>query len=232
MTPFINRRDAGRQLGLCLLDYAPNKVAVPVIVLALPRGGVPVAIEVARALQAPLDVFIVRKIGVPSHPELAMGAIASGGVIVKNYDLMRQMGIDERSFARVAQLERAELERREISYRGGRERLAVEGRICLIVDDGIATGASMQAAAIAVRKQNPNRIVVAAPVGAEAVHQNFQHTADEVVTVYTPREFSSVGLWYEDFSQTSDEEVRELLEASRSPSNWFKPDGNAPPAFH
>lgn len=226
MNPFKDRRDAGRQLALRLMGYRNSSNPTDVVVLGLPRGGVPVAFEVARALNAHLDVFVVRKIGVPVQPELAMGAIASGGVIVKNYEVMRYMHIDERTFERVAETERGELQRREKAYRDGEHPISLSGKTCIIVDDGIATGASMQAAVAAVRAQRPRAIVVATPVAAPNVPLNFSSVADAVVCVHLPGDFSSVGLWYEDFSQTTDEEVKELLKESRSPAQpWLPSDG-------
>jgi predicted phosphoribosyltransferase len=182
-----------------------------VIVLALPRGGVPVAYEVARALRAPLDVFIVRKLGLPGQEELAMGAVASGGVRVLNEPLVRVLGITDRVIDGVASRERQELARREQLYRGDRPPLDVRGRIVILVDDGLATGATMHAAVAALRRQQPARIVVAVPVAAPETCERLRLVADDVLCLTTPAEFQSVGIWYDDFAQTSDDEVRSLL---------------------
>jgi putative phosphoribosyl transferase len=182
-----------------------------VIVLALPRGGVPVGYEVAKALDAPLDVFVVRKVGVPGHEELAMGAIASGGVLVVDEGLMSRLGIGEEQVKQAVAAELRELERREAVYRGDRPPPALEGKVVILVDDGLATGATMRAAALAVRKLNPARLVVAVPVAAVETCEQFEDVVDEVICGATPRPFYAVGLWYDDFSPTSDEEVRELL---------------------
>lgn len=189
-----------------------------VLVLGLPRGGVPVAFEVAQALDVQLDVFVVRKLGVPGHEELAMGAIASGGVRVLNDEVVRELEIDEASIARAAAAEGAELERREHAYRGERGPVEVGGRTVILVDDGLATGSTMHAAALAVRRQDPSRIVVAVPVAAEHSCEEFRAEVDETVCVATPDAFMAVGLWYDDFAPTSDDEVRELLEAAGDPS--------------
>ncbi len=205
---FADRADAGRQLADRLADYADDK---HVLVLALPRGGVPVAAEVAHALHAPLDLFLVRKLGVPGHEELAMGAIASGGVRVLNEDVVSALQIPHDVIDAVAEQEQRELERRERAYRGDRPPVQVRGRTVILVDDGLATGSSMRAAVAALRQQGPARIVVAVPVGAPETCHDLGHEADAVVCVQTPEPFYAVGLWYEDFAQTTDEEVRELL---------------------
>src|SRR5947207_3048537 len=205
---FHDRRDAGRQLAAELSAYGGR---ADVVVLALPRGGVPVAYEVAKALGAPLDVFLVRKIGVPGHEELAMGAIASGGVRVVNEDVVRELGIPKSLFDAVATEELQELERRERAYRDDRPPPDVRGKTVILVDDGLATGSSMRAAIAALRRLGPAKIVVAVPVGAPEVCAEFQDVADDAVCAQTPMAFRAVGLWYEDFSQTTDEEVRELL---------------------
>jgi predicted phosphoribosyltransferase len=212
--PFINRSEAGRVLADRLRKYSgvPN-----VLVLALPRGGVPVAYEVALVLKAPLDVFLVRKLGVPGHEELAMGAIASGGVRVLNPDAVNGLQISDDVIEAVAEKEQRELERREQLYRGDRPALDAEGRIAILVDDGLATGSTMRAAAAALRLQNPARIIVAVPVAAEETCNDLRNEVDEVVCAITPDSFLAVGLWYEDFSQTSDEEVRALLERTTQP---------------
>lgn len=213
---FRDRQHAGRVLAEWLEGYAGRE---DVLVLGLPRGGVPVAFEVARELDVQLDVFVVRKLGVPGHEELAMGAIASGGVRVLNDDVVRELEIDEASIARAAAAESAELERREHAYRGERGPVEVGGRTVILVDDGLATGATMHAAALAVRGQHPARIVVAVPVAAERTCDEFRSEVDETVCVLTPDAFMAVGLWYEDFAPTSDDEVRELLkDAASKPS--------------
>ena len=185
-----------------------------VIVLALPRGGVPVAAEVAKELAAPLDVFVVRKLGVPGHEELAMGAIASGGVLVLDDGVLRWLGISEEQVQRALTRELDELRRREAAYRNGRPLPDLKGKTVILVDDGLATGASMQAAARAVRRHQPARVVIAVPVASRATCDQFRDDVDEVVCAVTPEPFYAVGNWYEDFSQTSDEEVRELLDAN------------------
>jgi len=205
---YRNRAEAGRYLATRLQEYAGRP---DVIVLALPRGGVPVAYEVAAALHVPLDVFIVRKLGLPSHPELAMGAIASGGVRIVDEAAVRRFGVTEQQLAAVAAAEERELERRERRYRDGLPSPDVAGRTVILVDDGLATGATMAAAATAVRAQGPARLVVAVPVAAAETCEAFEGLADEVVCAATPEPFYAVGLWYEDFSQTSDDEVRDLL---------------------
>jgi predicted phosphoribosyltransferase len=209
---FRDRTDAGRRLAARLGEYAGR---TGVLVLALPRGGVPVAFEVARSLRAPLDVFLVRKLGVPGHEELAMGAIATGGVRVVNQAVVRELGIDGGAFEEVAGRERAELERRERAYRGGRAAPEVRGRTVILVDDGLATGSTMRAAAVALRRREPERLVVAAPVAAREACEELRAEAEEVVCAETPEPFHGVGRWYEDFSQTTDEEVRELLAKAR-----------------
>jgi putative phosphoribosyl transferase len=209
---FRDRSEAGRVLARLLKPYADQP---GLIVLALPRGGVPVAFEVARALHAPLDVFVVRKLGVPGHEEYAMGAIASGGVRVLNDDVVDYLGIHEDAVEDVARAEQAELQRRERLYRGDRPAPPVEGRTVILVDDGLATGSTMRAAVRALRLQSPARLVVAVPVAAEDTCVALRSEADEVVCARTPEPFRAVGLWYDDFSQTGDDEVRDLLEAAR-----------------
>ena len=181
------------------------------LVLALPRGGVPVAFEVARALRAPLDIFLVRKLGVPGQEELAMGAIASGGVRVVNEDVVRHLGITPEVIDAVAAREQGELERRERAYRDERPAPDVRGRTVILVDDGLATGSTMRAAALALRQQGPARVVVAVPVASREACEEFRGEVDDIVCAATPEPFMGVGRWYEDFSQTTDEEVRELL---------------------
>jgi putative phosphoribosyl transferase len=182
-----------------------------VLVLGLPRGGVPVAAEVARHLAIPLDVFLVRKLGVPGQEELALGAIAEGGVEVINQDLVSDLGISSAAIERIAVRERLELDRREVLYRGARRRPEIRDRIVILIDDGLATGATMEAAIVAIRSLAPARIVVAAPVGAKQTCDKLRRLADDVRCVATPEPFDAVGVWYEDFRQTTDEEVRGIL---------------------
>jgi len=206
--PFIDRRQAGRELAAKLRAYRGRD---DVIVLALPRGGVPVAFEIAEALDAPLDIFVVRKLGMPGHPEFAMGAIASGGVRVLSEDVIRWYGIPKSAVEAVARQELAELERREREYRQGRLMIALRHRTVMLVDDGLATGSTMRAAVQAVRLQQPARVIVAVPVGAPETCAELADITDETVCARTPEPFSAVGLWYRDFSQTTDDEVRALL---------------------
>jgi predicted phosphoribosyltransferase/pimeloyl-ACP methyl ester carboxylesterase len=206
--PFYDRRDAGRRLAEALHDYAGRS---DLLVLALPRGGVPVAYEVAQALHAPLDVVVVRKLGVPGQEELAMGAIASGGVRVVNDDVVRALEVQPEMIAEVAEREWPELLRRERAYRGDRPPLPVEGRTVLLIDDGLATGSTMRAAVSALRQLGPRKIVVAVPVGPSDVCQTMREDADDVVCLRTPEHFLAVGRWYANFGQTTDEEVRDLL---------------------
>lgn len=208
---FKNRVDAGRQLAVRLNEYAGRS---DVIVLGLPRGGVPVAFEVASRLGLPLDVFVVRKLGVPGHTELAMGAVASGGVEVLSEDLIRAFGIPRALIRQVAVRERLELERLDRLFRGHREPPIVRGRTIILVDDGLATGATMEAAVTALRAQAPERVVVAVPVGALDSCERMRDLADSVVCLETPEPFNAVGLWYQEFGQTSDEEVAQLLAAA------------------
>jgi putative phosphoribosyl transferase len=212
---FRDRREAGRRLAENLSAYGKDP---DVLVLALPRGGVPVAYEVARALNAPLDVFLVRKLGVPGHEELAMGAIATGGVRVLNQRVLREAQIPPSEVEAAATAEGRELARREREYRGDRPPPEIRGKTAILVDDGLATGASMHAAVQALRLQGPRRVVVAVPVAAHETCEAFRAEVDEVVCAVTPELFYAVGIWYEDFSQTTDEEVRELLAAARHSS--------------
>jgi len=209
---FSDRKHAGQVLAKKLEHLRDNR---DVIILELPRARVPVAFEVAQALRAPLDVFIVRKLGMPGHEEYAMGAIATGGVRVMNPEVAG-LHIPEAVIESVAAREQEELKRRERLYRGDRPPLAIENRIVILVDDGLATGSSMRAAAIAVRQRNPKRVVVAVPVAAVATCTEFRAEVDEVICALTPEPFRAVGIWYQDFSQTSDDEVHALLEASWS----------------
>jgi putative phosphoribosyl transferase len=211
MTRFRDRAEAGRQLAGLLREYTGRD---DVVVLALPRGGVPVASEVARALRAPLDVVVVRKLGVPGHEELAMGAIASGGAIVLDEATIRALRIRDEEIRRTVATEERELERRETAYRGAREPPSLEGKTVILVDDGLATGATMRAAASAVERLRPARIVVAVPVAARQTCAELAEFVDEVVCAVTPPSFRAVGLWYENFSQLGDEDVRRLLETT------------------
>jgi predicted phosphoribosyltransferase len=216
MRLFRDRRDAGSQLAQRLEHF----IGVPdVLVLGLPRGGVPVAYEVAMRLGAPLDVLVVRKLGVPGHSELAMGAIASGGIQVVDQRVINMLGIPREAFEAVAERERGELERREQTFRAGRPPLDVAGRTVILVDDGLATGASMAAAIDAIRTREPEHLIAAVPVAPPETCEVLGSRADEMICLYTPEELYAVGLWYADFSQTSDAEVRELLEVSHAASS-------------
>ncbi|TAM77445.1 phosphoribosyltransferase [bacterium] len=209
---FQNRRHAGQLLAGLLSGYADS---TDVLVMALPRGGVPVAFEIAKALHAPLDVCVVRKLGVPGHRELAMGAIATGGVLLLNDGVVRELGVPQRVIDSVARLERNELERRERLYRGGRPVPDISGLTVILVDDGLATGASMLAAVQSLRRRNARRLVVAVPVAAVDVCASFGNKVDDCVVLTEPLEFRAVGQWYDDFSDTSDAEVCDLLEQAR-----------------
>lgn len=209
MAIFKDRRDAGQKLATELSAFAGRS---DVVVLALPRGGVPVAFEVALALGAPLDIFIVRKLGLPGHEELAIGAIASGGVRVLNNDIVQTLRIPERVIDGVAQRELQELERRERAYRGDRPMPDVRDRTVILIDDGLATGASMRAAVAGLRALHPAQIVVAVPTAAPETCAALEREVDQIVCAMTPEPFYGVGRWYEDFSQTTDEEVRMFLE--------------------
>jgi putative phosphoribosyl transferase len=206
---YKNRKAAGQSLAKDLATYANRQ---DTLVLALPRGGVPIAFEVAKALNAPLDVCVVRKLGVPEQQELAMGAIASGGVRVLNEDIVRSLNISEAAINQVAQKEQQELERREHLYRGNRPLPILHGCTVILVDDGLATGATMLAAVVALKQHKPSKIIVAVPVSAPETCKQLEAKVDEVICIATPNPFYSVGLWYEDFPQTTDEEVRDLLE--------------------
>lgn len=206
---FRDRIEAGRALAERLSEYANRD---DVTVLALPRGGVPIAFEVAQALGAPLDVFPVRKLGVPGREELAMGAIASGGVTVLNRSIIRELNIDEEDIATAVERESVELRRREQLYRGNRPPLDVAGRTVLLIDDGLATGATMKAAVEAVRELDPAEVIVAVPVAAAETCADLAELADHTICAHTPEPFFSVGYWYENFQPTTDEEVRDLLD--------------------
>src|SRR5438034_1271442 len=206
---FADRRNAGRALAERLAVYSDDS---NLLVLALPRGGVPVAYEVAGRLQAPLDVFLVRKLGLPGQEELAMGALASGGVRVLNEEVVRILQVPEEVIDEVAAREQRELERRERLYRGDRPPPDVRGRTVILIDDGLATGSSMRAAVAALKHMKPRRIIVAVPVASRETCKEFGELVDDVVCVEQPEPFVAVGRWYEDFSQTTDEEVHNLLE--------------------
>lgn len=206
---FRDRTEAGQILAARLSAYANRP---DVLVLGLPRGGVPVAFEVARGLNAPLDVFVVRKLGVPGHEELAMGAIATGGVIVLNDEVVYGLRIPDHVIEAVVAQEQRELERRERLYRDDRPPPDVRGKTIILVDDGLATGSTMRAAVAALREQQPTRIVVAVPTAAPDICAEFRREVDEIVCVITPEPFYAVGLWYENFAQTTDDEVRALLD--------------------
>ena len=210
--PYRDREEAGRALALALIAYANRP---DVLVLGLPRGGVPVAAQVADALHAPLDVFVVRKLGVPGHEELAFGAIASGGVKVLNDDVVAMAGISEAVMSGIVQAEEQEIARRDRLYRGDREPVQLGGHTVILIDDGLATGATMRAAAQAIQAMQPARLVVAVPVAVGEACAELRETVDEVVCAATPDPFHAVGVWYEDFAQTSDAEVRDLLDR-----NW------------
>ncbi len=210
---FRNRREAGQQLSAKLQQYAGQP---DVIVLALPRGGVPVGFEVATALDVPLDVFVVRKLGLPWHEELAIGALASGGVRFLDRDLIRVAGVSDDDIRRVTAVEQIELERRERLYRGDRPFPDLAGKTVILVDDGLATGSTMRAAVAALRQEGPARVIVAVPVASPDTCEAFRDIADDIVCAATPEPFHAVGLWYADFSQTTDEEVHYLLDQARA----------------
>ena len=209
LLPFHDRNEAGRALAKALAEYGHRE---DVLVLALPRGGVPVAAEIAAAFGAELDLMIVRKLGAPGQPELAMGAIASGGVRVLNRDVITSLGITDHAIEEVARREQQELERREHAYRGARPRPAVAGRCVILVDDGVATGATMRAGIEALRRQKPAKLVVAVPVAPPDTVAQLRGVADDVVCLATPEVFWAIGQWYVEFSQLTDEDVRERLE--------------------
>jgi putative phosphoribosyl transferase len=212
---FLDRLDAGRHLATKLMNHKnrPN-----VLVLALPRGGVPVAYEVAQALEVPMDIFLVRKLGVPGHEELAMGAIATGGVRVLNDETIDYLGIPDSVIEAITARELKELERRERAYRGPRPPPDIKGKTVILIDDGLATGSTIRAAAQALRQQEPAKIIVAVPVSAPQTCDEYRIGVEEIVCALTPEPFFGVGQWYLDFSQTSDDEVRQLLERARADS--------------
>jgi predicted phosphoribosyltransferase len=211
--PFNDRAEAGEQLAARFVDLADRD---DVIVLGLPRGGVPVGYEVARSLNVPLDVFVVRKLGVPGHEELAMGALASGGVRLLNHEVVDALAIPGNVIDQVARREQIELDRRERLYRGARPPASLINKTVILVDDGLATGSTMRAAVTAIRQQQPARIIVAVPVGASVTCSELGDVADAVVCLRSPEPFVAVGLWYRDFTPTSDAEVRELLGRNES----------------
>lgn len=214
---FLDRSDAGRRLAECLSEYLPDLKDTATLVLGLARGGVPVGWEVAATLRAPLDVFMVRKLGVPRWPELAMGALAGGGHVVVNNDVVADLRISDEELRSAIECEQAELHRREVAYRGGRPAAELHGRVVIIVDDGIATGASMLVAVRAVQAAEPAATVVAVPVGPQSACRKLAQEADDVVCATTPTAFDTVGRHYRDFHQISDDEVRNLLATPPSP---------------
>jgi putative phosphoribosyl transferase len=210
---FQNRTEAGQLLAQKLEAYTGRP---DTLVLALPRGGVPVAYEVAMHLHLPLDIFIVRKLGLPGEEELAMGALASGGTRILNMELIKEAKVPDSLVEKVTAEERQELERREQLYRNNRPALEIKGRTVILIDDGLATGTSMRVAALALKRQQPDRLVVAVPVAPPGIYEDFSDLADEVVCVITPRNLYAIGMWYDDFAQTTDQEVCDLLaEADR-----------------
>jgi putative phosphoribosyl transferase len=224
--PYRDRMEAGRALGLALASYANRP---DVLVLGLPRGGVPVAAQVAEVLHAPLDVFVVRKLGVPGQEELAFGAIASGGVKVLNDDIVAMAGIPEAVISRVVLAGEQEISRRDRLYRGDRAPLQLGGHTVILIDDGLATGATMRAASQAIQAMQPARLVVAVPVAVAETCAGLREIVDEVVCVATPDPFYAVGVWYEDFAQTSDAEVRDLLDRNWRTVGARADTGSTPP---
>jgi putative phosphoribosyl transferase len=208
---FQNRSEAGKLLAAKLSNYAE---AHDVIVLGLPRGGVPVAYEIAEALHAPLDVWLVRKLGVPGQEELAMGAISSGGVMILNNEIIQALSISQEAIDQVAEAEQRELERRDRAYRGDRALPQLQDHTVILVDDGIATSSTLRAAIAAFQQQHPQRIIAAAPVAPPTICEDLKRIVDDVVCLNTPDPLQSIGMWYKDFSQTTDAEVRELLKRS------------------
>lgn len=217
---FADRRRAGETLASQLLQYSGR---TDVVVLALPRGGVPVAYEVATALGAELDIFLVRKLGTPGHPEYAMGAIATGGVRVLNEEAIGWYRVPQEVVDAVISAETQELARREAAYRDGRSPVPIAGRIVIVVDDGLATGSSMRAAVTAIRELGPSKIVIAVPVGSPSTCAELRQIAEDVVCPWMPEPFSAVGMWYDDFSQTADDEVRSLLRARAEAPHGSRP---------
>ncbi|MGC1381644.1 MAG: phosphoribosyltransferase family protein [Candidatus Baltobacteraceae bacterium] len=215
-----DRAEAGKRVGEMLAAYEDH---ADVIVLALPRGGVPVAYEIARRLRAPLDVYLVRKLGVPGHEELAMGAVASDGTCIVDRELVESLGIDEAALGEVVRREMEELRRRERAYRDARPQPDISGKIVIVVDDGLATGATMRAAATALRRRDPAAIVVAVPVAAARTRASLESIVDRVVCPFTPEPFHAVGLYYANFEQTSDDEVRRLLIAAAAAGETGRP---------
>src|SRR5687768_9758344 len=214
-TVFATRRKAGEKLATKLMKHAHR---ADVLVLALPRGGVPVAFEVARALHAPLDVFVVRKLGVPGHEEYALGAVATGGIRYVNQAVVQALRIPPHILQQVVAWEEKELDRRNRAYRGSRPAPDLRGRIVILVDDGLATGSTMRAAAAAIRQRQPARLIVAVPTAAQETCDQFRSEVDEIICAVTPEPFYAVGLWYHNFEQVSDAEVHQLLEqAARKP---------------
>lgn len=205
---FKNREEAGQLLAKALIKYENNKNA---IILGLPRGGVPVAAEVSKKLNLPLDIFLVRKLGTPGHEELAMGAIAMGGMKVLNQEVIDMLSIPKETIDRVIEAEQKELKRRDQLYRGNKTTLKIEGQIIILIDDGLATGATMRAAVAAVKTIHPKKVIVAVPVSPEDTYREFKAVVDEIVCLHIPEYFAAVGQFYNDFSQTSDEDVRKLL---------------------
>ena len=208
MSIFRNRQEAGKMLAASLMSYANQK---DILVLALPRGGVPVGFEVSQALNIPLDVCIVRKLGVPGQKELAMGAIASGGIGILNHDVINTLGITKETIRAVTLQELTELERRDRTYRGNTQPISWANKIIILVDDGIATGSTIRAAITLIKQQQPTKLIVAVPVAPASTYQELQLEVDEIVCLEIPEMMSAIGLWYEDFSQTTDEEVKRLL---------------------
>jgi predicted phosphoribosyltransferase len=222
---FHHRHEAGIRLGAALLPHATDR---PLLVLGLPRGGVPVAARVAEVLQAPLDIFVVRKLGAPGHEELALGAIASGGVRILNDDLISQLRIRPEAVERITAHESRELDRREQTYRGDRPFPSLEGATIIVVDDGAATGASMRAAIAALRQLKPRAIIAAVPVASQDAVRLLRSIADECVCIVTPEPFHGVGAWYKDFAEVHDREVRALLYEART--RWESESAAGTPA--
>ncbi|HSW70748.1 MAG TPA: phosphoribosyltransferase [Gammaproteobacteria bacterium] len=212
MDRYLNRQAAGQMLATALAQYAKKKEA---LVLALPRGGVPVGYEIAKALQTPLDVFIVRKLGVPGHEELAMGAIAMGGICILNDNIIRELRISPEAIKRVSQEEQKELERRIERYRGSQPFPTLSKRLIILVDDGIATGATIRAAVTALKKEKPAKLIIAVPVAEKSTCEKLSALVDQFICPLRPLYFNAVGTWYESFDQTSDEEVRSLLKKAK-----------------